>query len=110
MELNKLSLFTQNAASLNKTQNAEDKKAADKAPQEEVRDNKPAEKQLAGGDVLSFMASKNIDLAVTAKKTEPTKTTEDRIAGSMGDFEAAYNEAAKMGLSEKAILAILDRM
>lgn len=111
MELNKLSLFTQNAAALNKTQNAEDKKAADKAPQEEVRDNKPAEKQVAGEDVLTFMASKNIDFAVTAKKpADAKKSPEDRIAGYMSDFESAYNEAASLGLSEDAINAILDKM
>lgn len=108
MELNNINLFTQNAAALNKTAKKEDKKS--ETTQEDVKDNKPAEKQLSGADVLSFMASKNIDLTVASKKTDSTKSTEDRISGSMGDFETAYNEAAKMGLSQKAILAILDKM
>ena len=55
------------------------------------------------------MAAKSIDFKVTAKKSEP-KTSEDRIAGYMANFEAAYEEASKLGLSEEAILAILDRM
>jgi len=107
MDFKNISLFTQNAAALTKTTKKE-AKAEEKPATETAQDNKPAT-QMSGEDILTFMASKNIDLVAT-KKVDSTKGAEDRVSGYMADFEAAYNEAASMGLSEKAILSILDKM
>jgi len=108
MEFNSINFVAQQTAALNKQVKKEDSKPQEKK-ESEVRDNKPAENQVSGDDVFTFMAAKTIDFKVTAKKSEP-KTSEDRIAGYMANFEAAYEEASKLGLSEEAILAILDRM
>ena len=56
-------------------------------------------------DVFKFMAAKTVDV-----KFESKKATENRIAGYMADFEAAYEEAAALGLSDEAIFAIFDKM
>ena len=106
MEFNKINFLAQQATTLNKQLTKEETKSEEKK-EAEVRDNKPAEKQLSSDDVFSFMSVKNIDLQVS--KQEP-KTTEDRIAGYMSSFETAYEEAAALGLSEDAIFAILDKM
>lgn len=107
MEFNTINFAAQQAAALNKQVKKEDAKPEDKK-EAEVRDNKPAEKQVSGEDVLAFMAAKTVDVKVS-KKSE-AKTTEDRIAGYMADFEAAYEEAAALGLSDDAIFAIFDKM
>lgn len=107
MEFNRINFVAQQAAALNKPVQKEDAKAEEKK-EAEVRDNKPAEKQVSGEDVLAFMAAKTVDVKVTKKAD--AKTTEDRIAAYMADFEAAYDEAAALGLSDEAIFAIFDKM
>ena len=107
MEFNKINFVAQQAATLNTQVKKEETKPEEKK-EAEVRDNKHAEKQVSGDDVFAFMAAKTIDVKV-AKKSEP-KTVEDRIAGYMADFEAAYEEAASLGLSDEAIMAIFDKM
>lgn len=107
MEFNRINFVAQQAAALNKPVQKEDAKAEEKK-EAEVRDNKPVEKQVSGEDVLAFMAAKTVDVKVTKKAD--AKTTEDRIAGYMADFEAAYDEAAALGLSDEAIFAIFDKM
>ena len=107
MEFNKINFVAQQAATLNTQVKKEETKPEEKK-EAEVRDNKPAEKQVSGDEVFAFMAAKTIDVKV-AKKSEP-KTVEDRIAGYMADFEAAYEEAASLGLSDEAIMAIFDKM
>ncbi len=110
MEFNKINFAAQQMAALNKPVKKEESKAEDKK-EAEVRDNKPAEQQVSGEDVLTFMATKNIDIKVTAKKpVDGTKGAEDRIAGYMADFEAAFDEMTALGLSEDAIFEIFDRM
>ena len=107
MEFNSINFVAQQAAALNKPSKKEEVKAEEKK-EAEVRDNKPAEKQVAGEDVLAFMAAKNIDIKI-AKPSE-SKATQDRIAGYMDDFEAALDEMTALGLSEDAIFEIFDRM
>lgn len=110
MELNKLNFIASQQAALNKQVKKEDAKPEEKK-EAEVRDNKPAAQQVSGEDVLSFMATRSVDIRVkTAKPVENGKGAEDRIAGYMANFEAAFDEAAALGLSEDAILAILDKM
>lgn len=104
MEFNSINFVAQQTAALNKQVKKEDAKPEEKK-EAEVRDNKPAENQVSGDDVFKFMAAKTVDVKVSSKKA-----TEDRIAGYMADFEAAYEEAAALGLSDEAIFAIFDRM
>lgn len=104
MEFNSINFVAQQTAALNKQVKKEEAKPEEKK-EAEVRDNKPAETQVSGDDVFKFMAAKTVDVKVTSKKA-----TEDRIAGYMADFEAAYEEAAALGLSDEAIFAIFDRM
>ena len=54
MEFNRINFVAQQAAALNKPVQKEDAKAEEKK-EAEVRDNKPAEKQVSGEDVLAFM-------------------------------------------------------
>ncbi len=109
MEFNSINFVAQQAAALNKPVKKEETKAEEKK-EAEVRDNKPAEKQVSGEDVLTFMAAKNIDIKVTSAKPSETKATQDRIAGYMEEFEAAFDEMTALGLSEDAIFEIFDRM
>ena len=108
MELNNIKFFANNVSALNKQAQKEETKSEERK-EAEVRDNKPAEKQIAGEEVLSFMATRSVDVKVT-KKVEKSQETEARIGGFMADFEAAYEEAAALGLSDEAIFAIFDKM
>lgn len=109
MELNKLNLFAQNAAALNKTQGNEEAKKEEKV-QAEVRDNKPAEKQCTADDVFAFLAGTNTAFKVKAAKAEKAEGQEDRIAGFMADFEEAFAAVKELGLSDEAAFAVLDRI
>ena len=82
MEFNKINFVAQQAATLNTQVKKEETKPEEKK-EAEVRDNKPAEKQVSGDEVFAFMASKTVDVKV-AKKSEP-KTVEDIIAASSSD-------------------------
>lgn len=104
MEFNSINFVAQQTAALNKQVKKEEAKPEEKK-EAEVRDNKPAEKQISGDDVFKFMAAKTVDV-----KFESKKATENRIAGYMADFETAYEEAAALGLSDEAIFAIFDKM
>ena len=107
MEFNKINFVAQQAATLNTQVKKEETKPEEKK-EAEVRDNKPAEKQVSGEDILMVSPGSRVNVK-GAKKSEP-KTVEDRIAGYMADFEAAYEEAASLGLSDEAIMAIFDKM
>ena len=105
MEFNKINVFAQNAAALNKAQNKEVAKEEEKQP--EVKDNKPAEQQCTADEVFNFMAGSAVAFKA---KVNNVPAQEARIAGFMADFEAAYEEAAALGLSDEAIFAIFDKM
>ena len=109
MELNKLNLFAQNAAALNKAQGHEEVKKEEKA-QPEVRDNKPAEKQCTADDVFAFLAGTNTAYKVKAAKAEKAEGQEARVAGFMADFEEAFDFAKSLGLSDEAALKVLEKI
>ncbi len=106
MEFNKIGFLTQQASTLNKQFTKEENKSEEKK-EADVRDNKPAEKQLSSDDVFAFMATKTFDVKV--QKTE-SQTSETRVAGYMADFETAFDEAKALGLSDEAIFALFDEM
>ena len=109
MELNKLNLFAQNAAALNKAHGNEEAKKEEKV-QPEVKDNKPAEKQCSADDVFTFLAGSAVSFKAKVAKAGKADGQEDRIAGFMADFEEAFNAAKELGLSDEAAFAILDRI
>ena len=105
MEFNKLNVFAQNAAALNKAQNKEVAKEEEKQP--EVKDNKPAEQQCTADEVFNFMAGSAVAFKA---KVNNVPAQEARIAGFMADFEKAFDFAKELGLSDEAALEILDRI
>jgi hypothetical protein len=105
MEFNKINVFAQNAAALNKAQNKEVAKEEEKQP--EVKDNKPAEQQCTADEVFNFMAGSAVAFKA---KVNNVPAQEARIAGFMADFEKAFDFAKELGLSDEAALEILDRM
>ncbi|MBR3890399.1 hypothetical protein IKJ53_07775 [bacterium] len=105
MEFNKINVFTQNAAALNKAQNKEVAKEEEKQP--EVKDNKPAEQQCTADEVFNFMAGSAVAFKA---KVNNVPAQEARIAGFMADFEKAFDFAKELGLSDEAALEILDRI
>ena len=105
MEFNKINVFTQNAAALNKAQNKEVGKEEEK--QSEVRDNKPAEQQCSADEVFNFMAGSAVAFKA---KVNNVSAQEARIGGFMADFEKAFDFAKELGLSDEAALEILDRI
>ena len=110
MELNKLNLFAQNAAAVNK---AQDKGAAKKEEvvQPEVRDNKPADKQCTADDVFAFLAGTNVAFKVQVAKADKSDAAKEaRIGNFMAEFEEAFDFAKSLGLSDEAALAVLDRI
>ena len=109
MELNKLNLIA-NAAALNKAQGKEEgKKEAEVQP--EVKDNKPADKQCSADEVFAYLAGTNVGFKAKVAKAEAhANNQEDRIAGFMADFEAAFDAAKELGLSDEAALKVLERM
>ena len=109
MELNKLNLVAQNAASLNKSQGKEEAKADEKTAAE-VKDNKPAEKQCSADDVFAFMAGSAVDFKAKVAKAGKAEGQEDRIAGFMAEFEQAFEAAKELGLSDEAAFKVLERM
>lgn len=109
MELNKLNLFAQNAAAINKTQEQAPKK--EEAVQPEVKDNKPAEKQCSADDVFAFLAGTNVAFKVQVAKAEKSDAAQEaRIGNFMAEFEEAFDFAKSLGLSDEAALAVLDRI
>jgi hypothetical protein len=109
MELNKLNLFAQNAAAVNKAQGKEEAKAEEKAAAE-VKDNKPAEKQCSADDVFAYMAGTTVDFKAKVAKAGKADGQEDRIAGFMSEFEEAFAAAKELGLSDEAAIKVLERM
>ncbi len=105
MEFNKINVFAQNAAALNKAQNKEVAKEEEKQP--EVKDNKPAEQQCTADEVFNFMAGSAVAFKA---KVNNVPAQEARIAGFMADFEKAFDFAKELGLSDEAALEILDRI
>ena len=105
MEFNKINVFAQNAAALNKAQNKEVAKEEEKQP--EVKDNKPAEQQCTADEVFKFMAGSAVAFKA---KVNNVPAQEARIAGFMADFEKAFDFAKELGLSDEAALEILDRI
>ena len=109
MELNKLNLFAQNAAAVNKAQEQAPKK--EEAVQPEVKDNKPAEKQCSADDVFAFLAGTNVAFKVQVAKAEKSDAAQEaRIGNFMAEFEEAFDFAKSLGLSDEAALAVLDRI
>lgn len=106
MELNKLNLIA-NAAAFNKAQAKEEKKEEEVQPKV---DNKPAEKQCSADEVFSYMAGTTADFKIKVAKAGKEDGQEDRIAGFMVDFEAAFDAAKELGLSDEAAFKVLDRM
>ncbi len=109
MELNKLNLFAQNAAALNKAHGKEEVKAEEKAAAE-VKDNKPAEKQYSADDVFTFLAGTTVANKVKVAKAEKPEAQEARIGGFMAEFEEAFDFAKSLGLSDEAAFAVLERI
>lgn len=105
MEFNKINVFAQNAAALNKAQGKEVAKEEEKQP--EVKDNKPAEQQCTADEVFNFMAGSAVAFKA---KVNNVPAQEARIAGFMADFEKAFDFAKELGLSDEAALEILDRI
>jgi hypothetical protein len=109
MELNKLNLIANSAASLNKAQGKEEAKKEEEV-QPEVKDNKAAEKQCSADAVFAFMAGNAVDFKAKVAKAGKADGQEDRIAGFMADFEEAFAAAKELGLSDEAALKVLERM
>ena len=109
MELNKLNLIANSAASLNKAQGKEEAKKEEEV-QPEVKDNKVAEKQCSADAVFAFMAGNAVDFKAKVAKAGKADGQEDRIAGFMADFEEAFAAAKELGLSDEAALKVLERM
>lgn len=109
MELNKLNLIANSAASLNKAQGKEEAKKEEEV-QPEVKDNKAAEKQCSADAVFAFMAGNAVDFKAKVAKAGKADGQEDRIAGFMADFEEAFAVAKELGLSDEATLKVLERM
>ena len=109
MELNKLNLFAQNAAALNKAQGKAEEKAEEKIA-EEVKEHKATLNQYSADDVFSFMAGSAVSFQAKVNGAEKKEAQETRIAGFMADFEEAFDFAKDLGLSDEAIFKILDRM
>ncbi len=109
MELNKLNLIANSAASLNKSQGKEEAKKEEEV-QPEVKDNKAAEKQCSADAVFAFMAGNAVDFKAKVAKAGKADGQEDRIAGFMADFEEAFAAAKELGLSDEAALKVLERM
>jgi len=109
MELNKLNVFAQNAAALNKAQGKEEVKKEEK-PADEVRDNKPAEQQCSADDVFAFLAGSNVGFKVKVAKAENKEVQEARIGNFMAEFEEAFDFAKSLGLSDEAAFAVIDRI
>jgi transcription antitermination factor NusG len=109
MELNKIKLFAQNAAALNKAQ-GKDEIAKEEKPEEQVRDNKPAEQQFSPDDVLSYLAGSTVSFQAKVNTVDKKEAQESRVSGFMADFEEAFNFAKELGLSDEAALKVLDRI
>ncbi|MCD8378202.1 MAG: hypothetical protein LUB59_05385 [Candidatus Gastranaerophilales bacterium] len=109
MELNNINLFAQNAAALNKTQGSDSTKAEEKKDVE-VRDNKPAEQQFSADDVFAYLEGSAVGFKAKVNGAENKEAQEARVANYMADFEEAYDFAKELGLSDEAVIKILDRI
>ena len=105
MELNNIKLFAQNTQGISKTQ--EQNIVKEEENKAEVKDNKPADKQVSEKEVFAYLANQAVNFKAKVDKKDGQ---EARIAGFMADFEEAFGFAKELGLSDEAAFQILDRI
>ena len=69
-----------------------------------------ASSECSADEVFSYMAGTTADFKIKVAKAGKEDGQEDRIAGFMADFEAAFDAAKELGLSDEAAFKVLDRM